>query len=133
MKNRIIGGAIICAIIIPCFIIGGIVFDIFAGIIGLLALFELINSDKEIRKTPMIVKGIAFISVPLIAFMNLDHSLITGFDPISLLIPMVLLLIPALLLYEDGYGRITKENYLDIMEQEKALLTGYDYNKLIED
>ena len=104
MKNRIIGGAIICAIIIPCFIIGGVVFDILAGIVGLLALFELINSDKELRRVPMIIKGFAFVSIPLIAFMNLDHSLITGFDPISLLIPIVLLIIPSLFLYESGYG-----------------------------
>jgi hypothetical protein len=33
---------------------------------------------------------------------------------------------------EDGYGRITKENHLEILEEERALLTGYDYNKLID-
>ena len=104
MKNRIIGGAIICAIIIPCFIIGGVVFDVLAGIVGLLAIFELINSDKELKKIPMIIKGFAFVSIPLIAFMNLNHSLITGFDPISLFIPIVLLTIPSLFLYEKGYG-----------------------------
>ena len=104
MKKRIIGGAILAAIVIPCFLIGGVVFDIFCGIVGLLALFELINADKDIRKQPLALKGVAFISIPLIAFMNLDHSLITGFDPISILIPIVLLIIPALFLNEKGYG-----------------------------
>ena len=103
MKKRIIGGAIIAAIIVPCFLIGGVVFDILCGIVGLLALFELINSDKEIKKVPMLIKGFAFIAIPLIAFMNLDHSLVTGFDPISLLVPIVLLIIPSLFLYENGY------------------------------
>ena len=87
MKDRIIGGAILCAIIIPCFLIGGVVFDIFAGIVGLLAVFELINSDKELRHIPMIIKGLAFVSIPLVAFMNLDQTLVMGLDPISLLIP----------------------------------------------
>ena len=43
MKKRLIGGAIIFAIVIPVFLIGGIVFDIFAGIVGAL---EDIFGDK---------------------------------------------------------------------------------------
>ena len=103
MKKRLIGGAIILAIVIPVFIIGGIVFDIFAGLIGMLALYELINVDKELKKLPIIVKILSFISVPIIAYTNLNDSMYMGIDISTISIPIVLLLIPTLLLRNKGY------------------------------
>ena len=104
MKKRLIGGAIIFAIVIPVFLIGGIVFDIFAGIVGALALYELINADKELKNIPVIVKILAFICVPLIGYINLNDSIYMGIDIYTIAIPMVLLLIPTLLFHKNGYN-----------------------------
>ena len=104
MKNRLIGGAIICALVIPCFLIGGIVFDIFAGIIGILALYELFNANKNLSKVPTYMKILGLSSIPIIAFLNLSNSILVGLDLYTIVIPIVLLLIPSLFLHKKGYS-----------------------------
>lgn len=36
-------------------------------------------------------------------------------------------------IYDDEYGRITKENYDNVLGEEEALLQSYDYNALLKD
>lgn len=104
MKKRLIGGAIICALIIPCFLLKPIVFDIIAGIVGTIAMYELINANKHLSKMPGFLKIFSLIFVPLIAYMNLSNSLLIGIDVLSLAIPIVLLWLPSLFFHKKGYG-----------------------------
>ena len=105
MKKRIIGGAIICALAIPCFIIKtAIVFDIIACLVGTFALFELLNANKNLKDMPNLFKMISLVTVPLIAFLNLNGSFYMGIDVLSLIIPIILLWIPSLFFNKKGYG-----------------------------
>ena len=135
MKKRIIGGAIITLITVPCFIIGKILFAIFANLIGMLALYELINANKDLKKIPLFIKLLSFISIPLLAFGNLKDAYFYGIDYISLIIPLILLLVPAVL-FKDKYSTkqafiltfislfigIITHMYLAIFELDKMLL-----------
>ncbi|MBR6072817.1 MAG: phosphatidate cytidylyltransferase [Bacilli bacterium] len=114
MKKRIIGGAIICALIIPCFIIKTpIVFDILACIVGVLAMYELINANKHLNKMPNMLKALSLICVPLMAFLNLNGSFYMGIELLSLVIPILLLWLPSLILHKKGYG--STEAFITIM------------------
>ena len=104
MKKRIIGGALICALVIPCFIFGGIVFDILACAVGLIAMFELVNSNKHLSKIPTFMKYISLICVPLVAYLNISTSIYVGIDVLSLILPILILWIPTLILNKKGYG-----------------------------
>lgn len=105
MKKRIVGGAIICALIIPCFIIPtAIVFDVLACIVGILALYELLNANKSLNKMHNIFKTISLVCVPLFAFLNLNGSYYMGIELLSIVIPILLLWLPSLFLHKKGYG-----------------------------
>lgn len=104
MKTRIIGGAIVLAVAVPCLIIGGMVFNIFACIISAIGLYELMNADKDLKKIPNYVKALAFISIPLITICNFNASFYVGIDMFSFLIPVVLLMALPIFTYKKGYG-----------------------------
>ena len=109
MKKRIIGGIIITLITIPCFFINKLVFAIFANLVGMLALYELIGANKDLKKLPLFIKLLSFISIPLLAFTNIKDAYYYGIDYISLIIPMILLLVPAVL-FKDKYS--TKQAFM---------------------
>ena len=104
MKKRIIGGAIVLGVSLPCLLIGGIVFNIFALLVAGFALVELINADKDLRNIPNIIKAISFVSIPLIAICNFNGSFFVGIDMYSFLIPVAVLMILPIFTYKKGYG-----------------------------
>ncbi len=104
MRKRIIGGAIITLIVVPCFIFGGIAFDLLANVVGLLALLELITVDKELKEIPLFVKIVSLVFVPLIAYSNLKESLYLGVDYSLIAITIISLLLLSIFLYNNKYG-----------------------------
>ena len=102
MKNRIIGGLIIIVITIPCIIVGGVLFAVFANLIGMLALYELINVNKDLKDIPTYMKLLSFVTVPLLAFGNINDAYFYGIDYVSLIIPLLLLLTPVVFI-KDKY------------------------------
>jgi hypothetical protein len=56
MKKRLIGGLLIALITIPCFLLGGIFFDVLVCAVGTLALLELVNADNDLKKIPLLIK-----------------------------------------------------------------------------
>ena len=99
-----IGSAIVLGVSIPCLWLGGIVFNIFAFILAALAIFELINASKDLKKIPSYIKAISLISLPIVVGLNISASLYVGVDFYTLLIPIVLLMGISLFEYKKGYG-----------------------------
>lgn len=104
MKKRLIGSAIILAVVIPCFLIGGVLFNIFACFIGGIAIFELINADKDLRKIPNVIKALSLVSIPLVVVMNMNASYYIGVDMITLCVPFLLFSLISLFNYKKGFG-----------------------------
>lgn len=80
MKKRLIGGLLIALITVPCFLLGGIFFDVLVCAVGTLALLELINADKDLKKIPLLIKLIACVLSLLITLSNVNESLYLGVD-----------------------------------------------------
>ena len=104
MGKRLIGSAIVLGVAIPCLWLGGIVFNIFAFILAGLAIFELINASKDLRKIPSYIKAISLISLPIVVGLNISASLYVGVDFYTLLIPVIILMGISLFTYKKGYG-----------------------------
>lgn len=95
MKKRLISSIIITLIFIPVFLLGGIVFKLFCGLIGLLAFKEIISLEK-FKKSPSIVKLIALFCLILLIYINHGYSIYLGIPYESLIITFLGLFIPTL-------------------------------------
>jgi len=105
MKKRLISAAIMLAIVIPLFIIGGKPFAVGVGFIGLLAFKEIVDLMEKDKKLPTIIKFIGAIAVLLMMYMSFDvHSIELGLSYKAVVLLMLGLLIPTLFL---GKGKIT--------------------------
>lgn len=98
MKTRIISAAIMIAILLPIFIMGGTIYDIAIWFIGLLGLKEFLDIKATKKPIPVFIKIISYILFTLLVLISMvesefvismDFRLITGLF-ISLLLPVTL-------------------------------------------
>lgn len=72
MKERIISSFVMFAVFIPFLIIGELPFTIFMALLGICALYELIDVRETRKEFPMLLKIIGFIVVAYLTVCNLD-------------------------------------------------------------
>ena len=97
MKTRVISATILLLVFIPIFLIGGVLFDIAAFIVGVLALKEFLAIKKTKKELPTFIEFICYMALALIIFFNssntqylsVDYRLISGLL-LTFLIPTVL-------------------------------------------
>lgn len=111
MKERLISGIIIIAIVAAFIYIGGIFFDIGASILALGAFYELMRAKKDIN-IPNIMKAISLLCMFLLIFMNVDgHSFVLGLSFETLSLVFLLILAPTVFLTKYDY-RVNDAFYL---------------------
>ncbi len=93
MKKRILGAIIIALILIPTLIIGGNVFTIVIGMIGVLAFKELVELKESHQKIPDFMFFIGILDLLLLIFSKSDCSFTfsLGFKEISFSILTILI------------------------------------------
>jgi phosphatidate cytidylyltransferase len=126
VKKRIISAIIMCAILIPVLIIGGRVFIVAVGMIGVLALRELMDLKESHKKIPDLVFLIGMLDLLLLIFSSFDgYSIAFGLTYRGLAITLLTLFIPTLF-YKENYQ--TKDAmYLS----GSVILLGLVFNSLI--
>ncbi len=107
MKKRIISAIIMAAILVPIVWIGGNIFIVAMGIIGVLALRELVDLKQSHNKIPDLMFIIALLDLLLLIFSEFDgYSLAFGLTYRGIALTLLTLFIPCLF-YKKNYG--TKE------------------------
>ena len=71
MKNRIISGVLMAAIIIPILYFGGIAYAIGIGLVATVAFKELLDVKKDC-KIPSIMKIVGLICMLMLTYVNID-------------------------------------------------------------
>ena len=95
MKKRILSSIVLALIFIPVFLVDGLLFNLFCGVIGILAYKEIISLEK-FKKLPNIIKGIGLFVLILLIYINHGYSIYLGIPYQSLIILFMTLLIPTL-------------------------------------
>ena len=88
MKKRLIGGAIIAAILIPVLYFGGPVFYTAIGLLGAVAFKELVDVRKD-SDIPALMKIVGLIAMLMLTFVNVGgYNFIFGlsYQTLSLVI-----------------------------------------------
>jgi phosphatidate cytidylyltransferase len=126
MKKRIISAMVMALILIPVLIVGGNIFAVAMGMIGVLALKELIDLKTSHGKIPDLIFLIAMIDLLLLIFSEFDgYSIAFGLTYRGIAITILTLFIPCLF-YKKDYT--TKEAmYLS----GSVILIGLIFNSLI--
>lgn len=75
MKKRIMSGILMAIIFIPCFLFGGYFFAILTGLLGVLALTELISLKKYHNEIPSLMVFISMILLLLLIFGDFQIAL----------------------------------------------------------
>lgn len=104
MKQRVISAAIAIAIVIPLFLIGGVVFKTGVVILAGLAFIETLSLKESHKPYPGYIKVLAFLCLEMLVLSNLDAAYL--FLTISIMI--LALTIPTIFDKKDNYT--TKES-----------------------
>lgn len=104
MKKRIISAIVMIAILVPVLIIGGNAFAIAIGMIGVLALKELIDLKESHGKIPDLIFLIAIIDFLLLTFSEFDgYSIAFGLSYKGIALTLLTMFIPCLFYKNDVY------------------------------
>lgn len=111
MKERLISGIIIIAIVTLVLYLGGFVFDIGVSLLALASFYELMKAKKDVS-IPNIMKFVSLLCMYLLMFMNVDgHSFVLGLSFETLSLVFLLLLAPTVFLTKHNY-RVNDAFYL---------------------
>lgn len=111
MKNRIISGILMAAIIIPVLYFGGIAYAIGIGLIATIAFKELLDVKKDC-KIPSIMKIVGLVCMLMLTYVNIEgSSLMFGLSYETLSLVFLLLLAPTVFLTKRNY-KISDAFYL---------------------
>lgn len=103
MKERTISGAIIVAITIIALYFGGLLFELFVGLLSVFSFYELMKVKKDGR-TPNIMKIVGLICMLLLIFINSkERYVIFGLSYETLSLLFILILLPTVLLKKVKY------------------------------
>lgn len=70
MKKRIISAIVMCIIVIPVLLIGGLPFKIFTMIIGVASLYELLHLRKKSKEIPLPIRLISYILLAVFIYLG---------------------------------------------------------------
>lgn len=108
MKTRVLSAIIMIALLVPVLIIGGRLFAVAVGMIGVLALKELVDLKESHGKVPDAVFLLAIIDLLLLAFSEFDgYSIAFGLSYRGIAITILTMFIPCLFYKEDKYDTRT--------------------------
>jgi len=125
MKQRVISGLCMLAIVIPLIFIGGMAFAIAVGIISLFAYKEVVDLKKD--QIPNLIKGLGVIALLLLVYVTFDgYSIAFGLSYQALTISVMLLLIPSIFYINEKYTTGTAFYLIAF-----TLLLGLFFNALI--
>lgn len=103
MKNRIISGLIMAAIVIPVLYFGGILYAIGIGLVATVAFKEMLDVKKGC-KIPSIMKIVGLVCMLMLTYVNIDgSSLMFGLSYETLSLVFILLLAPTVFLTNRNY------------------------------
>lgn len=100
MKKRIISAIIALIIVIPIIILGGTWFYFGAGVIGLLAYYEVITVKETEKKLPVFIKSIVMVSFIILMMSSMSNIYDFTIDYKLLTIILFMSLLP-LIMYSD--------------------------------
>ena len=127
MQKRIFSGLIMSIIVIPIIIIGKYPFTIFCGLIGVLALKELIDLKEHHKKIPDAIFIISVINLILLIFSEFDgYSLAFGLSYKYLALLLLSLFLPCLFYQDKNY-----QTHDAIYLSGSILLLGLVFNSII--
>lgn len=103
MKERLISGIVIIALLTIVLYFGGLVFDIAIGLLSLAAFYELITAKKDLN-IPNIMKIIGMICMLMLMYINVDgHTFVFGLSFETLSLVFLLLLAPTVFFKKRNY------------------------------
>ena len=105
MKQRVISAVVAIIIVVPLLILGGIPFAIGIGLLGAIALWELLRLRDKKKPYPMVVKIISFICLELLIFSRLEGNLVyNGLSYLPIVASALALLIPSVFTKKEDYS-----------------------------
>lgn len=111
MKERLISGIIIIAIVALVLYVGGFVFDIGISLLAICSFYELMTAKKDVT-IPNIMKIISLLCMFLLMFINSEgHSFVFGLSFETLSLVFLLILAPTVFLTKYNY-RVNDAFYL---------------------
>ncbi len=102
MKTRTISAAIMLAIMIPIFLIGGDIYNIAVLAIGLLALKEIIAIKETKKQLPVLISLISYILFTILVVFNMDHNEFVFNIDFRILSAMFLSLLLPVVMYKNN-------------------------------
>ena len=113
MKKRVLGAAILIAIIVPLLIIGGIPFKLLVMLIGAFGMYELMKVRKKTKDFPIYMQIIACLFVLVaIYFGSNNYASGNNIHYELLIIPFLLFLVPVVLINDNDKYNINDALYL---------------------
>lgn len=113
MIKRILSAAVLLAIFIPIFIIGGNLFNFSIYILSFIGLYEFINIKECNKELPLFIKIISYIALTFIIFTNISTNvLVFSIDYRILTGIFLLFLIPTILYHDRKYYSINDAFYM---------------------
>ena len=70
MKTRIISAIVMCLIIIPILVIGGMPFKILAVLLSAMSMYEVINARAKKSKIPLFLRVLSYILIGTFVFIG---------------------------------------------------------------
>ena len=105
MKQRVISAVVAIIIVVPLLLLGGIPFAIGIGLLGAIALWELLRLRDKKKPYPMVVKILSFICVELTIFSRLEGNIIyNGLSYLPIVASALALLIPSVFTKKEEYS-----------------------------
>ena len=105
MKQRVISAVVAIIIVVPLLLLGGIPFAIGIGLLGAVALWELLRLRDKKKPYPMVVKILSFICVELTIFSRLEGNIIyNGLSYLPIVASALALLIPSVFTKKEEYS-----------------------------
>src|SRR5574344_1935728 len=112
MKTRILSAIIICLIAIPILILGGLPFKIFAMVLGVLSLYELMHIRKKSKEIPLFIRIISYIFIAVFVYLG-TNVYSSNYEIIYKIITIVFLLyfIPVVIINDTEKYNVTDALY----------------------
>ena len=113
MKQRIITALIMCLLVIPIVLIGGPIYYIFAIILSILALKEMLDIKNSKKEIPLFIHFISYVALTLIVTSNLNTTLeVFSIDYKVIAGIFLLFTIPAVLYHDRAKYSVIDAFYL---------------------
>lgn len=126
MKKRIISAIVALLIVIPLIVLGGTVFKVGVGLVGILGFYEMLSMKDNERKIPILIKVISIILFVIIMLSFGYNTEKLYFDYSTLLLILLLILSPIVFYSRRDYN-ITDATFIIAI----ILFLGISFNALI--